>query len=122
MADDPITVDSSESFNIRPGVVMWTLLCSGPADFDATNGAALDVSSYVTAIKFIDFGACTAAADNLVVPRYVNDDLTDADGGAVYFTWDSDSAADAVLENVADTTDLSGYQFQVLLIGTPIAS
>ena len=126
MADDPMTVDSSESINLRPGRVEWTLLVSGPEDYDATNGAAFDVSSYVNAIKSLDFGACTAKADALITPRYVNDDLTDADGGAVYFTWDTANSGDAenarAFSNVADTTDLSGYQWQVTLSGTPIAS
>lgn len=117
MADDPVTISGAVSYNLGPGMRVTTGLIAGPADYDATNGAAFDVSSYVSSIKYLHVGACTAAADNLVVPRYVNDDMTDADGGAVFYTWDSDSAADAVLENVADTTDLSGYQFQFLLIG-----
>ena len=119
MANDPMTVNSAKEITIRDGVHMVSLLVSGPADYDAANGSALDVSAYVTTIDFISFGACTAAVDNLVVPRYVNDDLDDADGGAVFFTWQGDTAIDAVFENVADTTSLAAYQWQVLLVGTP---
>lgn len=119
MADDPMTVDSATSFTLREGLKMTTLTVSGPADYDATNGAAFDVSDYCSSIYFIHFGAVTAKADALINARYVNDDLTDADGGAAYFTWDASTAADAVFENVTDQTNLSGYQWQVLLIGAP---
>jgi hypothetical protein len=98
---------------------MTTLVVSGPADYDATNGSAFDVSDYVSSIYSLDLQGVTAKADALINARYVNDDFTDADGGAVYFTWDSSTAADAVFENVTDTTNLSGYVWQVLLIGAP---
>ncbi|MHC5062110.1 MAG: hypothetical protein ACYTFK_13680 [Planctomycetota bacterium] len=117
MADDPITVDSSEKITIRDGLVKWRLTCSGPADYDATNGAAFDVSSYVTEIWDISFNSVTAKADALVLATYVNDDFDDADGGAVYFTWSG--TAGAVLANVDDTTNLSTYQWQVVVEGHP---
>ena len=119
MANDPITVDAATSFTLREGLCLHTLTCSGPADYDATNGSAFDVSDYVSSIYHISFTSVTAKADALLYATYVNDDFTDADGGAVYFTWDSSTAADAVFENVTDTTNLSGYQWQVLIIGAP---
>lgn len=119
MADDPMTVDAAEEITLREGLKVVFLTVSGPADYDATNGAALDVSSYVSSIKDISLNMVTAKADALLFARYVNDDITDSDGGAVFFTWDSSTAADAVFENVADTTDLSGYQFRVTLFGAP---
>lgn len=117
MADDPMTVVSAVPTVIRDGLVLWDILAAGPADYDVTNGSAFDVSAYVSAIKQLSFGAVTAKADALVVPRYVNDDLTDADGGAVYFTWSG--TAGAVLDNADDTTNFSGYQWQVTLMGAP---
>jgi hypothetical protein len=124
MADDPITVVSTTNARTAAlGVRRTTLLVAGPADYDATNGAAFDVSSYVTSIHSIEFTGVTAKADALVIPRYVNDDWTDADGGAVYFTWDeaNDGSTQAAraFANVADTTDLSGYQWQCVIEGSP---
>lgn len=117
MADDPITVDSSEKIVIRDGLVKWRLTCSGPADYDATNGSAFDVSSYVSKIWSLSFQSVTAKADALVDARYVNDDFDDADGGAVYFNWSG--VAGAVFANVDDTTNLSTYQWQVVIEGAP---
>lgn len=124
MADDPMTLASVTSTTIREGLVLVEGLASGPADYDATNGASMDVSSYVTAIKGgIDFTSVTAKADALVYPTYVNDDMTDADGGAVYFTWSPAKTGDAenaeIFDNVADTTDLSDYQWTFSILGTP---
>jgi len=120
MANDPMTVDSSEEITLRDGVHMVILVVSGPADYDATDGSLLDVSSYVSTIKHLSFGACTAKADALVLPRYVNSDFTSEATGAVYFTWeDADGSGARVLENVADQTNLSAYQWQVLLVGDP---
>lgn len=120
MADDPVTLSSVEEFNLSPGLKIVTGVCTGGDDYDADPGQAMDVSSYVQEIKYLSFGAATAAADALVYPTYINDDMTDADGGAVVYTWDSDSAADAVFENVADTTDMSGYQWLFFIIGTEV--
>jgi hypothetical protein len=117
LADDPITVDSAEKIVIRDGLVKWRLKVSGPADYDEINGSAFDVSSYVKKIWNLDFTGVTAKADALIIPRYVNDDLDDADGGAVYFTWGG--ADGAVFKNVDDVTNLSGYQWQVVLEGEP---
>jgi hypothetical protein len=123
VADDPMTVDTSEKITLREGLAIWRLKCSGPADYDATNGSAFDVSSYVSKIWSCDFNAVTAKGDALAIATYVNDDFDDADGGAVYFTWDTANSGDAenarLLSNVADQTDLSGYQWLVTLIGAP---
>lgn len=121
MADDPVTLSSVEEFNLDPGLKYVTGLCTGPADYDATNGAAMDVSSYLQTIHFISFGGVTAKADALVYPTYVNDDYTDADGGAVYFTWDpADGGAAEVFANVDDTTNLGGYQWRFYAMGTEV--
>jgi hypothetical protein len=120
MADEPVTLSSVEEFNLKAGLKYVTGLCTGGTDYDADPGQLMDVSSYFQTIHFIAFGGTTAAADALVYPTYVNDDYTDADGGAVVYTWDSDSAADAVFENVADTTDMSGYQWRFYAMGTEV--
>jgi hypothetical protein len=121
MADDPMTLTFVKQTNLAPGLVRVVYLAAGPADYDATNGAAMDVSTYFQTIDNVTFGACTAKADALIcTPKYVNDDFSDADGGAVYFTWDSATAAAAVLDNVTDTTDLSGYEWRVIVEGTMV--
>lgn len=118
MADDPITVVSSSALNLGPGKRLVNLKISGPADYDATNGAAFDLTSYLkNRIDSVSFGAVDAKADALVKADYVNDDMTDLDGGAVYFTWSAAGTSAAVFGNVADTTDLSGYVFFVTVIG-----
>ena len=126
MADDPMTVDASTQTTIREGLVMWDFTLSGPEDYDSTNGSAFDLTDYVTSIKNVIFGSVTAAADCLVIPRYVNDDMDDPDGGAVYFTWNPACSGDAqnaaVLANVANATNLSGYQWSVTVFGTPVNS
>ncbi len=119
MANDPMTVDSSESITIRDGLVLWRITVSGPADYDATNGALFDVSDYVSKIWQCDFGGATALADNGIIPRYINDDFDDADGGAVAFHWSADGTDGDVFIEVADTTSLSTYQWQVTLLGAP---
>ena len=122
MADDPMTLSVSRQINLAPGLVEVVYLATGPADYDATNGAAMDVSAYFQTIDSVTFNAVTAKADALVIPRYVNDDFTDADGGAVYFTWDpADGGAAEVFANVDDTTNLSGYQWRVTVRGTMVA-
>lgn len=121
MADEPVTFSGVEEFNLAPGLKIVTGLMTGGLDYDADPGQLADFSSYVQTIKAGPlFGGVTAAADALVYPTYVNDDYTDADGGAVVYTWDSDSAADAVFENVADTTDMSGYQWRFFIVGTEV--
>lgn len=121
MADEPVTLSSVEEFNLQAGLKLVTGLITGGTDYDADPGQLCDFSDYVQAIKAGPFlGGATAAADALVYPTYINDDYTDADGGAIVYTWDSDSAADAVFENVADTTNMSGYQWRFMLIGTEV--
>jgi len=119
MANDPMTVVSAASFTLREGLSYHSLIVSGPADYDVTNGAAFDVSAYVSSIYSLIPASVTAKADALINIAYVNDDMTDADGGACYFTWDSSTASDGVFENVTDTTNLSGYVWQVTIIGAP---
>jgi hypothetical protein len=120
MADEPMTLSSVVEFNVMPGLKIVTGLATGGTDYDADPGQLLDLSSYFQVIYNMQFGGATAAADALVYPTYINDDFTDADGGAVVYTWDSDSAADAVFENVADTTDMSGYVWRFTAIGTEV--
>lgn len=124
MADDPVTFASVEHFNIMPGLKLVTGLMTGGDDYDADPGQLADVSSYVQTIKSFSFDAVTAAADALVYPTYVNDDFTDADGGAVVYTWDTANDGDAqnarAFSNVADTTDMTGYQWRFIIIGTEV--
>lgn len=118
MADDPVTISDATTTTIREGLVKVSFLCAGPADYDSTNGAAMDLSTYVTTIEDGPFfGGVTAAADALVLPTYVNDDFDDADGGAAYFTWSG--TAGAALDNVDNATDLSGYVWRCTVFGTP---
>ena len=121
MADEPVTFSSVEQFSLRPGLKMVTGIMTGGTDYDADPGQLADLSSYVRTIKHFSLGACTAAADALVVPRYVNSDMTAAAGGAIVYTWDPiDGGTAAVLANVADTTNMSGYQWTFVLVGTEV--
>jgi hypothetical protein len=125
MADDPVTFSGVEEFNLQAGLKMVTGLMTGGDDYDADPGQLADFSTYVQTIKAGPFfGGVTAAADALVYPTYVNDDYTDADGGAVVYTWDTANDGDAqnarAFSNVADTTDMSGYQWRFCLIGTEV--
>lgn len=119
MADEPVTIAVNETYNLGLGLKIIVGTITGGTDYDADPGQLCDFSTYVQTIEAGPFfGGVTAAADALVYPTYVNDDFDDADGGAVVYTWDSDSAADAVFENVADTTDMSGYVWNFALLGT----
>ena len=118
MADDPMTVTSATGINLAPGMRAVEFKLTGPADYDATNGAAFDLSSYFTTkIYSVSWGAVDAKADALVKPDYVNDDMTDLDGGAVYFTWTNAGTSAAVFGNVTDQTNLSGYVFYCTATG-----
>lgn len=120
MANDPITVTSSNGTNLGPGLRMVTFEIAGPADYDATNGSAFDLTSYLkNRIDNVTISAVDAKADALVIANYVNDDMTDLDGGAVFFSWNPAAAVSsaAPFANVADTTDLSGYVFFVTVVG-----
>ncbi len=112
-----MTLTTVRQYNLGAGKVEFVLLGAGPTSYDSTDGSAMDVSAYVTKIDNIVFGGVTAKADALVYPTYVNDDFDDADGGAVYFTWNDDSTS-GVFENVANTTNLSGYEWRVTLTGS----
>ncbi len=112
-----MTLTKVRQYNLGAGKVEIILLAAGPTSYDATNGSAMDVSAYVTNIDNVVFGGVTAASDALIYPVFVNDDYNDADGGAVYFTWNDDSTS-GVFENVANTTNLSGYEWRVTLTGS----
>jgi hypothetical protein len=119
MADDPMALSDVTVTTIREGLCLVTGLATGPADYDATNGAAFDPSSYVTTLESgVTWGGVTAKADALVYPTYVNDDFDDADGGAVYFTWGT-AEDDEAFRNVSDQTNLSGYVWRFSIWGTP---
>lgn len=120
MADDPVTLTLVRQKNLGAGNVECVFLLTGGADYDADPGQLCDLSTYFQTLDNVVFGGATAAADALVYPTYINDDYDDADGGAVVYTWDSDSAADAVFENVADTTTMAGYQWRVTVTGTMV--
>lgn len=117
MADDPMTINSATQFTIREGLKFVFLKTTGPADYDATNGAAFDVSSYVSNIYGLVPCGVDAKADALVKFDYVNDDMTDADGGAVFIS--ESGTADAVFDNADDTTNFSGYVVYWMLWGAP---
>ena len=119
MADDPVTITADTEFTLANGVRMIEGTITGPADYDATNGAAADFSDYFDdKIYSVCIGGVDAKADALVLCTYVNDDYEDTDGGACYFTWeDADGSNARVLENVADTTDLSGYVWKYVAFG-----
>lgn len=120
MADDPMTISGAETMNVGPGLRIVAAKVTGPADYDATNGAALDVSAYGTDIMFLSLQGVYAKADALIYANYVNDDFDDADGGAVYFTWSPAKSGDAeaaeLFANVDDQEDLSGYDWRMLLV------
>lgn len=120
MADEPVTLSDVEEFNIAPGLKIVTGLMTAGTDYDADPGQLCDFSTYVQTIKAGPFfGGVTAQADALITPMYVNDDFDDADGGAVTYTWGT-AEDDETFRNVADTTDLSGYQWRFFLIGTEV--
>lgn len=117
MADDPVTLSIEHRFTLANGCRMIVGTCTGPADYDATNGAACDLSDeFESDLYAVDFPGVDAKADCLVYPTYVNDDYTDLDGGAVYFTWGT-AEDDEPFRNVADTTDLSGYVWRFIAYG-----
>jgi hypothetical protein len=121
MADEPMTLSSVVEFNVMPGLKIVTGLATGGTDYDADPGQLLDLSSYFQVIYNMQFGGATAAADALVYPTYINDDFTDADGGAVVYTWDpADGSAAEVFANVDDTTNMSGYVWRFTAIGTEV--
>ena len=121
MADEPIVLSSVEEFPLRAGLKYITGLATGGTDYDADPGQLCDFSAYLQTIHTVVFGGCTAQADALAIPTYVNDDFTDADGGAVTWTWqDADGSGARVLENVADTTNMSGYQYRFHAYGTEV--
>ena len=68
MADDPMTLTFVKQRNRGPGDLEVTYLAAGPADYDATNGAAMDVSTYFQTIDNVVFGGVTAKADALIYP------------------------------------------------------
>ncbi len=116
MANDPMTVTSAVGFNLAPGLRQVEFLVAGPADLAATNGAAFALPPYFSSVIYnVSFGAADAKADVLTVANYVNDDMTDLDGGAVFFTWATGDAGVGVV--TTDTTDLSGYVWKVTATG-----
>ncbi|MCP4640594.1 MAG: hypothetical protein GY851_09185 [bacterium] len=120
MADDPMTLSSVTEYVMTDGLKFVAGVATGPSDYDATNGAAMDVSSYVqTIVGGISFNGVTAKADALIYPTYVNDDYTDADGGAVYFTWGT-AEDDEAFRNVSDQSDLDAYQWHFSFVGTEV--
>lgn len=124
MANDPITMGTVTQFNVCPGKIKCEFLATGPADYDATNGSALDLSTYFETITSVTFAGVTAADDALVYATYVSADYDDASAGAVYFTWDTANDGNAqnarAFSNVADTTNLGGYQWRVVVEGTQV--
>jgi len=121
MADDPVTVTSSRGSNLGPGCRMVRFKLAGPGDYDASgDGAKFDLTSYFkNRIDSVTFGAVDAKADALVKIDYVNDDMTDLDGGYLKFSWNPAAAVTsaAVFADVANGTDLSGYVFYCTVIG-----
>ena len=121
MANDPVTITSATGSNLGPGCRIVRFKLAGPADYDATGvGAPFDLSSYFkNRIDSVSFGAVDAKADALIKIDYVNDDMTDLDGGALKFSWNPAAAASsaAVFADVADQTNLSGYVFYCTVIG-----
>ena len=110
-----------KEYNLAPGLKIVTALVTGAASYDSTNGDALDVSSYVQTMDYVSIkGGVTAAGDALVKADYVNDDFDDADGGALFYTWSADGTDGEPFINVTNATDMSGYQFQLLIIGTEV--
>lgn len=91
---------------------------AGPASYDATNFDAFDLSDYFSKVLGVEITAVDAAADALVKADYVNDDMTDTDGGVIAYSWTGASGS-AVLANVTNTTNLSGYVFHFKAEGYP---
>ncbi len=121
MADDPVTLSVVTEYNIQPGLKMVTGLMTGGADYDASGGQLMDLSAYFTNVFSVDFSGHTAQADALAIPTYFNADYTAASTGTVSWTWqDGDGAGARVLENVADTTTMAGYQYRFIAWGTEV--
>ena len=120
MADDPMTIDSaSDAITIREGLTFRHFIMSGPLDYDAGTGSLLDLSSYFSALYMVEVGGCTALADNAIVPRYKNTDFTAEATGLMVFHWCADGVDGEVFKEVDDAEDLTGYQYQVSVIGAP---
>jgi hypothetical protein len=119
MADDPMTITVSGTKNIGPGLCMIYGTMAGPTDYDASGGAACDLSSYLTTVYGgVSLNGVDTEADAVIVPMYLNAAGT-ASTGFLKFMWDSDSAAAGVLEDVVDTTNLSGYTWYFRAFGSP---
>ena len=120
MADDPVTISNAVEINVAPGLKFLAFTVTGPADYDASGGAACDLSSYFgTKIYGVSGAGYDAEGDELWKVAYQNDDLTDLDGGFVHFsgTKHGTSGEGESLGDAADTTDLSGIQFQMVAWG-----
>jgi len=116
-----MTISDVKTIISVDGSKIITGLATGPADYDATNGSAMDVSAYFQTIETINFhGGCTAKADPLQAnPMYINDDFDDADGGAVYFSEDN-TGGPGVFANVTDADSLDEEQWRFFAIGTEV--
>jgi len=120
MADDPITVSAATEVNVRPGLKFIALTCAGPADYDATGGALLDLSDYFnTTIYTVDCNSVDAEGDDLWKVTYANTDYTDLDGGYVHFagTQHGTSGEGESLIDSADAGNLSGIVFKICAWG-----
>ena len=112
------TLSNVKKIKLGAGFLKITAEFAGPASYDATNGDALDLSDYFAEVTGVFWGGVEAAADTLVKAEYVNDDMTDTDGGAIYYSWTGASGS-AVLANVTNATNLAGYTFYVTAEGLP---
>lgn len=122
MADDPVTLTLVDSWTIQPGLKMAVLTMAGPADYDASGGAACDLSTWFDDIYFVAPPCCTdAQADALIDAKYYNAAFGTSSAGFFTFSW-TGAGASAVFANVTDTTNLSSYTWRILVVGTQVAA
>jgi len=121
MADDPVTLSHLASFTLREGLKLSVFQMTGPADYDADPGAPCDLSTYYDDIYGVFFGGCDAQADALVIPTFHTTAFGTASSGKVTFSW-TGAVVSTALGNVTDTTNLSGYVWQMLVLGTQVAA
>lgn len=108
---------------VRDGLVFCYGTFVPSDDYDNGTGDPCDVSDYVTAIYGgINIGGVEAIADAAVKFDYLNDDLTDADGGFMAAYWSADGTDGEVFIEVTDEEDLSGYTLYISFFGAPANS
>jgi hypothetical protein len=123
MANEPVTLSGVTSDNVAPGWVCVRGTLTGPALYDATNGAAFDLSSYLTTIYGgVAITGTDTQADAGYAPMYFNAAST-ASTGKLAFAWDTANSGDAedarAFTTATEDTVMNTLVFTFEAWGTP---